>query len=69
MSTPRSGRCPPALQLGQQDFRTIQSVSDLNSGLLASHLDIVALRIASKSEQKSYKQISVEERTSDEWRF
>jgi hypothetical protein len=36
----------------QQDFRTIQGVSDLNSGLLASHLDIVALRIAGKSKAK-----------------
>jgi hypothetical protein len=36
----------------QRHFRSIQDVSDLKSGLLASHLDIVALRIASKSEVK-----------------
>src|SRR5260370_26304913 len=45
----------------QHDFRSIQGVSDLTSGLPASYLDIVALRIANKSE--------VKERISDDWRF
>jgi hypothetical protein len=45
----------------QRHFRTIQFVSDPKSGLLASHLGIVALRIANKAKLK--------ERKSDEWRF
>jgi hypothetical protein len=43
---------PPMQRRFKRHFRSIQGVSDLNSGLLASHLDIVALRIASKSELK-----------------
>src|SRR6266446_1838399 len=34
------------------DFRSIQSVSDPGSGLLASHLGIVAMRIANKPRVK-----------------
>jgi hypothetical protein len=37
---------PPPMQ---RHFRSIQRVSDPRAGLLASHLDIVALRIANKS--------------------
>src|ERR1700730_4685074 len=43
------------------DFRSIQNVSDPGGGLLASHLDIVASRIANKPELK--------ERISDDGRF
>src|SRR6266849_4645268 len=52
---------PPPMQGDLCDFRSIQVVSDPSCGLLASHLDILALRIANKSE--------VKERISDEWRF
>src|SRR5258708_34580898 len=39
----------------QRDFRSIQNVSDPGSRLLPSHLDIVALQIANKSEMRGYR--------------
>src|SRR6266849_7341296 len=56
-----SDAAPAAPPPMQHDFRSIQGVSDLTSGLPASYVDIVALRIANKSE--------VKERISDDWRF
>jgi len=39
----------------QRDFKSIQNVSDPGSRLLPSHLDIVALQIANKSEMRGYR--------------
>jgi hypothetical protein len=45
-----SDATPATLPPMQRHFRSIQGVSDPSAGVLASHVDIVALRMVNKSE-------------------